>query len=146
MVKKIEPGCNRWTRQHLFVSYSEMFLLLSDRTHSICITLNLGVPLCRWIKYHGIKICGSGFLSSVASTLLGNSGHDNRLGHRKQEERGWSREGSRGRWHIPMMVHSAWIPWQMQGSNPELRWNYTTVNDMQLRVQSNIEKWVWYLI
>ena len=56
---------------------------MRGRSRSICITLNLGVPLCRWIKYRGIKIGGSGFLSSVASALLGNCGHDNRPG--KQE-------------------------------------------------------------
>lgn len=35
---------------------------------------------CRWIKYRGIKICGSGFLSSGASALLGNGGPDNKQG------------------------------------------------------------------
>lgn len=56
--------------------------------------------VCRWIKYYGIKICGSGFLSSGASTLPGNGGRDNK------QETGWYTEGeSGGRRCIPAAEH-----------------------------------------
>lgn len=60
--------------------------------------------VCRWIKYRGIKLFGSGFLSSVASALLGNGGPDN------TQEMGRYTKGSRGRRHIPVMAVQSAVP------------------------------------
>lgn len=96
--KTLAPECNRRIWQQLFVFIFRNLPSIRGRSRSICITLNLGVPLCRWIKYRGIKICGSGFLSSVASALLGNCGHDNRPGKQETgEERGWYTKGGEQR-------------------------------------------------
>lgn len=61
-----DPVCNRRIWQQLFVFTFTNFPFTHDRSHSICITFNLGVPSHRWIKYHGTRIwgSGSGFLSS----------------------------------------------------------------------------------
>lgn len=76
-----------WNSTSFPPSYSEMSL--SSRW---LLSLRHGDSVCRWIKYYGIKIYGSGSLSSGASTLPGNGGRDN------QQETGWyTKGGKRGK-------------------------------------------------
>lgn len=84
---KILIVADGWISTSLPPSHSETSLLSQWP-----LSLRHGGSVCRWIKYYGIKICGSGSLSSGASTLPGNGGRDN-----QQETRWYTKAGKRGK-------------------------------------------------